>query len=98
MYEYITSQSNIVQLSIEILYMPNANGSMKGMMPIINRMFQINDCFICVFPFDVIILVIISQVLLFFNRMKEFCVKCWRRDFASAEATKNPLKKGSWNS
>jgi hypothetical protein len=45
MYEYITSQSNIVQLSIDILYMPKANGSMKGMMPIIKRMFQIRFFF-----------------------------------------------------
>lgn len=45
MYEYITSQSSIVQLSIEILYMPKANGSMKGMMPIINRMFHRIDFF-----------------------------------------------------
>jgi len=46
MYEYITSQSNIVQLSIEILYMPKANGSTKGTMPIIKIMFQIRFFFI----------------------------------------------------
>jgi hypothetical protein len=45
MYEYITSQSNIVQASIDILYIPKANGRTKGTMPIIKRMFQIRFFF-----------------------------------------------------
>ena len=45
MYEYITSQSNIVQLSIDILYMPKANGRTNGTIPIINRMLHRIDFF-----------------------------------------------------
>ena len=51
MYEYITSQSNIVQLSIEILYMPKMNGSTKGRMPVIKMMFRMSDFFTIIILF-----------------------------------------------